>query len=264
MKASSTIYNSSRLAAGYAFSRPNVHPMIAQRISAWLQIAIPASRALDVGCGAGLSTAALAPLARSVVGIDTVPAMLAHRRSVAPRASFVVARAEQLPVTDDAFELVTAAGSINYTDTQRFLSEAARVLKPDGVLVIYDFSAGRRFRNDGRLGDWYTAFEQRYPPQPGYALDVRELPFSSAGLRLDSYEDFEVAVAMSLEAYVAYAMSESGVELAISRGANERDIADWCKSTLANLFDGAPRDVFFDAYVAYATPESPGMAGRNA
>ena len=56
-----------------------------------------ADQALDVGCGAGLSTTALAPLARQVTGLEPVPAMLAHWRIVAPQARFVIGRAERLP-----------------------------------------------------------------------------------------------------------------------------------------------------------------------
>src|SRR5512139_2368524 len=108
------IYQSARMAAGYAFSRPPVHPRIIERIRRDLRIERPLARALDIGCGAGRSTAALEPIARHVVGLEPVRGMLAHRRAVAPRASFVVARAEQIPLAAGAFDIVTAAGALNY------------------------------------------------------------------------------------------------------------------------------------------------------
>ncbi|MDX3111078.1 hypothetical protein [Nonomuraea angiospora] len=37
-----------------------------------------------------MSTAALAPLAECVIGLEPVPAMLVHRRSVASSARFVI------------------------------------------------------------------------------------------------------------------------------------------------------------------------------
>jgi predicted TPR repeat methyltransferase len=80
-----SVYDSERLAAAYAFDRPPVHEEILRSA----RLVRQADRALDVGCGAGLSTAALAPLARQVTGLEPVPAMLAHRRAVAPRARFV-------------------------------------------------------------------------------------------------------------------------------------------------------------------------------
>ena len=238
------------MARGYAFSRPPVHPQIIRRIRADLGVAAPVARALDIGCGAGLSTAALEPLARSVVGLEPVQAMLAHGHAVAPRASFVAARAEQLPFSSGCFDIVTAAGALNYVDLEVFLPDVARVLTPRGAMVVYDFSAGRRLRGDRRLDAWFGEFERRYPPKPGYEMDVRALPYAAAGLRLASYAEFEVAVPMTRQAYVAYAMSETGVELAVAQGVPEAGIRAWCESSLAGVLGDAPRDVLFDAYVA--------------
>lgn len=239
------------MATGYAFSRPPVHPHIIRRIRQDLAIDQPVARALDIGSGAGLSAAALAPLARFVAGLEPVPSMLIHRRAVAPGASFVAAVAERLPFAAASFDLVTAAGSLNYVDIAAFLPELARVLTGRGVMVVYDFSAGRRLREDGRLEAWYGEFERRYPPKPGYEMDVKALAYEAAGLKLDAFTPFEVAVPMTWQAYVAYVMSETGVELAVARGVPEAEIRSWCESTLAGVLGDDPRDVLFDAYVAY-------------
>lgn len=245
------VYDSPRIAAGYAFARPPVHRPIIERIARHLRIAAPLGRALDVGCGAGASTAALAPLARTIVGVEPALAMLAHRAEVAPRAVFAAGQAERLPFTNSSFDLITAAGSINYMDRSLFLAEAGRVLAPDGVMVVYDFSAGRAVHGSHLLDEWYTGFERRYPAQPGYALDVRTLDFGRFGLRLGGYEEMDIAVPMTLDSYVRYAMSETNVHQAIARGASEEEIEDWCRRTLTNVFEDGSRDVLFSAYAAY-------------
>lgn len=252
MKPAASIYDSPRIAEGYAFGRPPVHQAIVQRIARDLGIASPVARALDVGCGAGLSTAALDPIAAEVVGLDPMPQMLKHRRKVFPGGRFVIGRAEELPFVDRSFDLVTAAGSINYAETDPFLQHVRRLIRPGGTLVVYDFSDGKRFHDDPRLQDWYDTFEQRYPSQPGYALDVRTLRFAAAGLHLDRYQAFDVAVPMSLESYTRYAMSQTSVALAMTRGTPEAEIDRWCRATLAGVFDET-RDVVFDAYTAYVT-----------
>ncbi|MGH9837487.1 MAG: class I SAM-dependent methyltransferase [Blastocatellia bacterium] len=150
------IYDSARLAAGYAFDRPPVHRHIIEKTKTSLGLTGCGRRALDIGCGAGLSTAAIAPLAESVIGLEPAQAMLAHSREVAPQASFLVGQAERLPLRDGAFDLMTAVGAINYADLDLFLPEAARVLARDGVFIIYDFSAGRRFRESVLLDEWYA------------------------------------------------------------------------------------------------------------
>jgi len=211
----------------------------------------PGARALDVGCGAGRSTAALMSLARSVVGLEPAPAMLAHWRDVARAAMFVVGRAEALPFADGSFDVATAAGALNYTDPDRALPELSRVLADTGVLVIYDFSSGRRSRDAPALDAWFEAFERRYFYPPGYALDVRALDYGRAGLQLASFETFEVEVLLSFEAYVAYAMSEANVETAIASGVPELELREWCVQSLAPVFAGRSLMVAFDAYAAY-------------
>ena len=252
-----SIYQSARLAAAYAFARPPVHPHVVRLIARQLGMAAGARcrRALDVGCGAGLSTAALRPIAEKVVGIEPAEAMLAHRRTVAPGAHFAVGRAEALPFTDGAFDLVTAAGSLNYADCPLALDEIARVLAPSGTLVIYDFSGGRRLRESAALEAWFTAFERRYPFPPGYAMDVAAFDYGRCALRLVSRDPFEIALRMDLDAYLRYVLGETNVERAIAGGVPRADVEAWCQRTLQPLFARGTLDVLFDGYAAYVTPD---------
>jgi SAM-dependent methyltransferase len=249
-----SLYESPRLAAGYAFNRPPVHrrviELIQERMKTIPGAGAPRRRALDIGCGAGLSTAALSALAETVIGLEPVHAMLAHCRQVAPQAAFLVGQGERLPFGDAAFDLMTAAGAVNYMNLDLFLPEVARVLAPDGLLVIYDFSAGRRLRADASLDAWYAEFERRYPSPPGYALDVQGLPWQVHGLRLAAFDPFEIALPMTLASYLPYAMSETSVEAAILRGAPEPEIQAWCRRTLAPIFGESSRDVLFDGYIS--------------
>ena len=78
--------------------------------------------------------------------------------------------------------------------------EIARVRAPAGVLVIYDFSCGRRCR-EAPLDAWFDAFESRYPFPPGYAMDVQALDYAHAGLRLAAFEPFDIDLPLTLEEY---------------------------------------------------------------
>jgi SAM-dependent methyltransferase len=171
---------------------------------------------------------------------------------VAPGAVFLAGEAERLPLTAGIFDLITAAGSINYTDLSQSLPEAARVLAPGGTIVIYDFSAGRRLRDGQGLEEWYREFASRYPRPSGYHLDVRRLDYPHSGLRLDGYEEIEVPIEMSPDSYLRSSMSETRVELAVGSGVPESEIREWCRQTLGAVFDGRSHaEVLFDAYVAY-------------
>jgi SAM-dependent methyltransferase len=246
-----SIYDSARLAAAYAYARPAVHRHLVERMQLSLGLRGPVARALDVGCGAGLSTIALRPLARVLVGLEPVRIMLTHRQAVASGACFVCATAERMPFADGVFDLIAAGGSVNYMDRDRLLAEVARVLGPAGAFVVYDFSAGRRTKNGSRLHEWFAEFERRYPAPPGYAFDVRNLDYNRAGLRLVGYEEADVAMPMSLETYLTYVLSETSVEHAIASGAPIDDIRTWCDATLRGVFDEGPHDVLFASYLAY-------------
>jgi SAM-dependent methyltransferase len=247
-----SVYDSERLAAGYAFDRPPVHEQLLRSA----RLTRHADRALDVGCGAGLSTAALAPLARHVIGLEPVPAMLAHRRTVAPHARFVVGQAERLPFAAGSFDLVTAAGSLNYADLPSALAEIARVLTRNGTFVLYDFSAGRRSVSGAELAAWYTSFERRFPAPPGWQpLDVRELPLAAFGLRLLDCTDIETRLPMAFDAYLRYALSEVNVDSAIVRGAcSAEEARDWCRATLEAVFADGDVTVVIPGYIATLAP----------
>ncbi len=131
IKESGKIYDSARLATGYAYNRPPVHKRIIEKISDQLQIKNCFGRALDIGCGAGLSTVALESIAKLVVGIEPMRMMLVHCKAVSRNALFIVSTAELLPFANRSFELITAAGSLNYTNLDLFLPEAERILASD-------------------------------------------------------------------------------------------------------------------------------------
>jgi len=188
------LFASPTLAEGYARWRPAVHPRVMDRVRRQLG-GRRVARGLDVGCGAGLSTRALQMVAERATGMEPLEAMLGWTREVAPGASFVVGRAEELPVAAGSIDVMTAAGSLNYVDLGRFFGEARRVLRVDGVLVVYDFSAGKRMAGSAALAEWFAEFRRRYPPRPssGRPLDPGILAGLAEGFRADGAEVFEEA-----------------------------------------------------------------------
>ncbi len=248
----SSIYDSLRLAAGYAYARPPVHRHMIEAMRECLGTTRRFHEVLDIGCGAGLSTAALESFSDKVVGLEPVPAMLTFSHFVSPRSHFLVGQAERLPFRAGIFDLITAAGSLNYVDLGLFLPEAARVLVSGGAMVIYDFSEGRRLRGSYRLAQWFSEFQRRYPPPPDYDLDARSLAYEQSGLRLEGYRSISVPINMSFDSYLPYVMTETSVEEAISRGVPEPEIRSWCARTLHEVFGDTPLEVLFDGYIAWA------------
>jgi SAM-dependent methyltransferase len=183
--------------------------------------------------------------------------MLKYASAVAAGAAFVIGRAEALPFEVASFDLVTAAGALNYADVELGLSEVARVLARRGLFVPYDFSAGRRLRDDARLGNWYTEFRKQFPSPSGYSLNLRALGYGRSGLELVGCEEVEVGITMSLASYVDYLLGDSGVQDAISDGQLESDIRRSCKDGVNAIFSAGTREVVFEAQIAYVRKRRP-------
>ena len=254
-------FSSDEMAAGYAKSRPPVHPLILQRAFTALGRTQPFPNALDVGCGSGVSTRALEGLAENTLGIDPAEAMLPWAAQTAPRARFQVAAAETLPVADHSVELITAAGSLNYADLDRFFPEAARALTAAGVILVYDFSAGRSFVGDSFVGDstldtWFSTFETRYtwPPYEAQCLNPEILAARAKGFQLGTHETFEIPVTLTREFYVEYMLTETNVASAIRQGTPLSEIREWVRTTLAGFWTGPAREIIFRGYYACLLP----------
>jgi SAM-dependent methyltransferase len=99
-------------------------------------------RVADVACGEGYGSALLAETAASVVGVDIDAATLAHARSAyATRANvrFLEGSASALPLGDASVDVVVSFETIEHVDAEdqpRMIAEFARVLTPDGIVVL--------------------------------------------------------------------------------------------------------------------------------
>lgn len=233
--------------------RPPLHRMILDRIAARMRWSGLFDRALDVGCGAGLSTAALETLAKERLGIERETSMLQWVEKVAPGAAFAAASGEDLPVRTGSIDLITAAGSLNYLNLDRFFREAARTLTQSGFLVVYDFQPGASFRDSSRLSEWYCEFLRRYPfasDENWRALDPSILVSWKSGFHMQAQESFELSLALEAGFYTSYILTETNVAHAIRSGAAEQSIREWCGTSLRDVFANQSHDVIFPGYFA--------------
>jgi demethylmenaquinone methyltransferase/2-methoxy-6-polyprenyl-1,4-benzoquinol methylase len=102
-------------------------------------------RILDVGCGTGVLEESLTAGRSEVVGLDLTEEMirLAQRKRVPSIDSLCLGDAERLPFADGSFDLLLSCYVVKYCSAPLLASEAARVLRPGGRLVLYDFSRPR-------------------------------------------------------------------------------------------------------------------------
>jgi len=96
---------------------------------------------LELGCGAAQWSSALYDLGARPVGLDFSGSQLGHARSHCTKRAtpvpLVQAVAEQLPFHDGSFDVVFCDhGAMSFCDPRRTVPEAARVLRPGGLLAF--------------------------------------------------------------------------------------------------------------------------------
>jgi ubiquinone/menaquinone biosynthesis C-methylase UbiE len=108
------------------------------------ELSLPAGgRVLDIGCGAGQLSVALAQRRLRVVAVDHQLEMLerASRRLVefglSGQVTLAQADAARLPVADNRFDLVVALGVLPWVrDPSACVAEMVRALRPGGALLV--------------------------------------------------------------------------------------------------------------------------------
>ena len=172
-------------AAAYATSKVHADPASLARL---VEVVQPAGdwHLLDVGTGAGHTAHTFAPQVRQVVAIDLTPPMLAKTQELAEERGLTnvlttAADAEDLPFPAGAFDLVTSRmAAHHFPRVDHFLAEAARVLRPDGVLLLVDnvvpgsTRRGKEARLQREAGRYVNAFDRLRDPSHQRSLSIYE------------------------------------------------------------------------------------------
>lgn len=103
-----------------------------------------ARNVLEIGCGNGRDSILFSRAGYTVTAVDVAPAAIELAKQNAADAGmtidFRVANAEQLPFANGAFDAVYTLSVLHSTNLERSIAEAARVLKPGGIMFVYIYS----------------------------------------------------------------------------------------------------------------------------
>jgi len=127
----------------------------------WILDRLPAGALdiLDVGCGAGLASEALARAGHRVTGLDAAPEALAAARAHALQAGLEIDYRQGLPEdlpADARFDAVVALEVVEHVaDRAAFMASLARVLRPGGRLFMSTLNRTPRSYLFAKLGAEY-------------------------------------------------------------------------------------------------------------
>jgi ubiquinone/menaquinone biosynthesis C-methylase UbiE len=221
----------------YDRGRPYHHPRSLDRIAA-LVGNDPVASALDVACGTGMSTIALAERAQHVVGIDVSTAMLRVARA-APNISYAFASAERIPFSDGAFDATTCCSGVHWFDQARFYAEMHRVLRPGGWVGLYDHYYVGEMVDVPEFKRWTGEVLTRFPLPPRNPQVGDPRSETPAGFTKLGDEFFADDIAMTPDALADYQLTISNFVAAAERGTPRAEMRAWVLESTAPFFEGA-------------------------
>jgi len=119
----------------YSSYRPPLHEMILKKC-----ISENESYAcgLDIGCGTGQSSKALAKFCDKVIAIDSSTSML-EKAINHSNIEYQNYDGKALKFENDSFDSITFAGTLYYGKSQKLLDEVVRISKSSASIIVYDF-----------------------------------------------------------------------------------------------------------------------------
>ncbi|KPB74136.1 Malonyl-[acyl-carrier protein] O-methyltransferase [Pseudomonas syringae pv. maculicola] len=174
-------------AAGSYDSVADLQRSVGNQLLARLPAGFTPSRWLDMGCGTGYFSRALAQAFDHSEGIalDIAEGMLRHAQPLGGAQHFIAGDAEHLPLRDQSCALIFSSLAVQWcADFAAVLHEAHRVLQPGGVFAFASLCVGTLHE----LRDSWQAVDGRvHVNRFRHEDDYRQL-CAASGLRVRSLE----------------------------------------------------------------------------
>jgi SAM-dependent methyltransferase len=239
-------FTCAEVAARYTNVRPFFHDEVMARVCNFAGLP-HFQRALDVGCGTGQSSIALAAVCDHVVAIDASPGMLQHA-SPRPNIAYQPGLAEQLDFAAGEFDLVSAGSALHWFDQDRFFAQCQKVLAPAGVLAIYNDHFTAHMEGAVACKRWMrTRFAKRFRAPRRGMRDIDEVSAAEGGFTVAHRSSFSHVVPFSRQEFIAYLLTRSNTLEAIRSGEETQpSVAEWLGRELAPIIpDGVTGSFIF-------------------
>lgn len=244
--------------SGHAATYRDARPLYPDALFDWLAREAPERDLVwDVGCGNGQASVALATRFARVFATDPSANQIENAEA-RPNIDYRVEPGERCSLPDASADLVTVAQALHWFDFARFFAEAARVLRPRGVLAAWAYS-------DCRVAPAIDALKDRvyvdltgsyWPPERAYVdAGYRTIPFPFADASHDApfraleAPAFVMSVAWNAAQFLAYLRSWSATQRYIK--AKGSDPVATIEDAVCDAWGdpSAPREVRWDFHL---------------
>ena len=150
------------VAQEYDATRPDYPAQLFDAIESAMGQPLMWSSVCDVGAGTGIAARAIAGRGATVTAVDPGEGVMSVLRTRSTsRVLPVVGDGNALPLRDGQYDLVSYAQAFHWTDPERAIPEALRVLKPVGMLALW-------WNQHDVTVPWFAAHQQRLMAASGW------------------------------------------------------------------------------------------------
>ena len=252
MESRNRLFDSKRIANGYANDRPWLHKSVIEQIQIEFADIIPFQNGLDVGCGAGLSTKALKLICDKVTGTDISEEMvhICQTQYAAPEFTFYAAKAEETGTPQTPYDIVTAAGVVDWVDRDKFLENMRLVMAENAPLILYDFWISDRMLGNLAYTDWYQKqYLEKFPklPRNETLWEQEDIP---SIFSYDKQTICQMQHEFDMPSFIRFMMTQTNINSKIESGhMTEEKVLGWMQETLSPIFRERKQTLIFDGYI---------------
>ena len=141
------------------------------------------NNAIDIGCGEGRFCRLMNNQKTNFTGVDPTISLIQAAINRDPVGKYVVGRCEDIPFTDESFDLIVNCLSLMNTDNlEKAVFEMNRILKPGGPLMIVILTS---FNTAGAMKGWVLDDEGKPSHYPiDHYLESRPEMVTFSGIKV--------------------------------------------------------------------------------
>jgi ubiquinone/menaquinone biosynthesis C-methylase UbiE len=247
-------FDGKSIAERYQKGRPFFHPLVISRIRQRLDVTQKVERALDIGCGTGMSSRALLEIAESVDAIDASRWMV-EAAPPHPRITYRYMKAEEIQYRDATFDLITLSQVLHWTNADAVFPRVYRVAKQDSFVAIYDdFWLWDTPIHSAEVNWFQQRFQPRFPAPPrNTQILTSHGKFVPRGFIFEAYEEYTHPERLTRNEFIDYLTTQSTVTTAIHAcGQSLESAVVWLMSEMDTIFGTAATHEFsFGGHIYY-------------
>ncbi len=194
---------------------------------------------LDVGCGAGGYCKMASEQGFNVSGYDASEQLIAIARERLPQADFQTGDLEDLPYSDNTFDIVTGFNCFQFAgNIVNALHEAGRVTKKGGTVVIAVWGSPEKCEASvvfAALAPFMPTPQKSNDKKPLYAEGILESLAVEAGLYPETTEEIECLWKFEDENMALKAMLSAGVMSFAIQNAGEEKVRETVRNAISQF-----------------------------